>query len=60
MHASMLIKTIAASALVALTAGCVAVDDPYYQGGGYGGGYSTGYSTYNYGTYTPYPAWQAA
>ncbi|WP_353234514.1 hypothetical protein [Diaphorobacter ruginosibacter] len=45
----MLYKIMAAGALAALASGCVAIDDPYYQGGyGYG----------SYATYTSYPAWQ--
>lgn len=58
MNYSTLSKLLTAGALVALTAGCVAVDDPYYQGsyGGYGGGYGGGYTSYT--TYNSYPAWQ--
>lgn len=48
-----LLKLIATGAFAALAVGCVAVDDPYYQGGGYGY-----YDNSAYGTYTSYPAWQ--
>ena len=54
MISTTLTKIITAGALAATMVGCVAVDDPYYQGG-YQGGYGGGYSTT---TYTSYPAWQ--
>ncbi len=56
MHISLLTKVLATGTLAATMAGCVAMDDPYYQGGGYGGGYQGGYTSYT--TYTSYPAWQ--
>ncbi|QNP49581.1 hypothetical protein [Diaphorobacter aerolatus] len=47
-------KIAIAGALAATMVGCVAMDDPYYQGG-YQGGYGGGYATT---TYSSYPAWQ--
>ena len=55
MFSTTLTKLFTVGALTAALAGCVAMDDPYYQGGGYQSGYGGGYSTT---TYSSYPVWQ--
>lgn len=50
------LKLLVTGAFATVAVGCVAVDDPYYQGGGYGYDYGNAYSTYP--AYASYPAWQ--